>query len=122
LFDRLDEQVDRLLASIDAAANGMGMLLDLQLNQRAYLVSVVATLRAAHVHHRLLRDELRLGWSIGVDTPAAFWLLGLLAPIATAALAWRFLVAASSWVTRRRRGGADARRRVSGGRRHRPPL
>ena len=27
LFDRLDEQVDHLLASIDAAANGMGMLL-----------------------------------------------------------------------------------------------
>ena len=43
-FDRLDEQVDHLLASIDAAANGMGMLLDLQLNQRAYLVSVVATI------------------------------------------------------------------------------
>ena len=34
-FDRLDEQVDHLLASIDAAANGMGRLLDLQLNQRA---------------------------------------------------------------------------------------
>ena len=35
-FDRLYEQVNRLLASIDAAANGMGMLLDLQLNERAY--------------------------------------------------------------------------------------
>ena len=43
-FDRLDEQVDRLLASIDAAANAMGMLLDLQLNERAYVVSVVATI------------------------------------------------------------------------------
>src|SRR6202008_2935847 len=43
-LDRLDEQVERLLAAIDAAANGMGMLLDLQLNERAYLVSVVATI------------------------------------------------------------------------------
>ena len=43
-FDRLDEQVNRILASVDAAANTMGMLLDLQLNQRAYLVSVVATI------------------------------------------------------------------------------
>ena len=43
-LDRLDEQADRLLASIDAAANAMGMMLDLQLNERAYLVSVVATI------------------------------------------------------------------------------
>ena len=43
-FDRLDGQLDRLLASIDAAANAMGMLLDLQLNERAYVVSVIATI------------------------------------------------------------------------------
>ena len=43
-FDRLDQQVDRLLASTDAAANGIGMMLDLQLNERAYLVSVLATI------------------------------------------------------------------------------
>ena len=43
-FEQLSEHVNRLLASIDAAVNGMGMLLDLQLNQRAYLVSVVATI------------------------------------------------------------------------------
>ena len=43
-FDRLYEQVNRLLASVDAAANGLAMLLDLQLNQRAYVVSVVATI------------------------------------------------------------------------------
>jgi hypothetical protein len=43
-FDRLDEQVNRLLVSIDAAVNAMGMLLDLQLNERAYLVSVLAAI------------------------------------------------------------------------------
>ena len=37
-FDRLYEQVNRLLASIDAAANGLAMPLDLQLNERAYVV------------------------------------------------------------------------------------
>ncbi len=43
-FDRLDAQSDRLLSSIDAIGNTMGMLLDLQLNERAYVVSVVATI------------------------------------------------------------------------------
>ena len=43
-YDRLYEQVNRLLASIDAAVNAMAMLLDLQLNERAYVVGVVATI------------------------------------------------------------------------------
>jgi magnesium transporter len=92
LFDRLDEQVDRVLASIDAAANGMGMLLDLQLNERAYLVSVVATI---FVPLTFITGffGMNFGWMVDrVDTPAAFWLLGLLIPIATAVLAWRLLV------------------------------
>ena len=91
-FDRLDEQVDHLLASIDAAANGMGMLLDLQLNQRAYLVSVVATI---FVPLTFITGffGMNFGWMVDrVDGPAAFLLLGLLVPIVTAALAWRLLV------------------------------
>ena len=43
-FDRLHRQLDVLLGSIDAAANAMGMLIDLQLNERAYVVSVAATI------------------------------------------------------------------------------
>jgi hypothetical protein len=35
-FDRLEDQFNRLLESIDAAANAVGMVLDLQLNERAY--------------------------------------------------------------------------------------
>jgi magnesium transporter len=91
-FDRLDEQVDRLLVSIDAAANGMGMLLDLQLNERAYLVSVVATI---FVPLTFITGffGMNFGWMVDqVDTPVAFWLLGLLVPIVTATLAWRLLV------------------------------
>ena len=91
-LDRLDELVDRLLAAIDAAATGMGMLLDLQLNERAYLVSVVATI---FVPLTFITGffGMNFGWMVDhVGTPAAFWLLGILVPIATAALAWRVLV------------------------------
>ena len=91
-FDRLDEQVDHLLASIDAADNGMGMLLDLQLSQRACQVSVVATI---FVPLTFITGffGMNFGWMVDrVDTPAAFLLLGLLVPIVTAALAWRLLV------------------------------
>jgi magnesium transporter len=36
---------------------------------------------------------MNFGWMVDqVDTPVAFWLLGLLVPIVTATLAWRLLV------------------------------
>ena len=91
-FDRLDGQVDRLLASIDAAANGLGMLLDLELNERAYVVSVVATI---FVPLTFITGffGMNFGWMIdSIDSPVAFWVLGFLVPVATAALAWRFLL------------------------------
>jgi magnesium transporter len=91
-FDRLYEQVNRLLASIDAAANGLAMLLDLQLNERAYVVSVVATI---FVPLTLLTGffGMNFGWMVDqIDSPIAFWLLGFLGPIAVAAVCWRFLV------------------------------
>jgi magnesium transporter len=91
-FDRLGAQVDRLLASIDAAANGMGMLLDLQLNERAYVVSVLATI---FVPLTLITGYfgMNFGWMVDrIDSPLAFWLLGFGIPIATGVLAWRLLV------------------------------
>ena len=90
--DRLDEQADRLLGSIDAASNAMGMVLDLQLNERAYLVSVVATI---FVPLTFITGffGMNFGWMVDrVDTQAAFWLLGFVVPAATAALLWRLLV------------------------------
>ena len=90
--DRLDEQVDRLLTSIDAAANAMGMVLDLQLNERAYVVSVVATI---FVPLTFITGffGMNFGWMVGrIDNQVAFWLLGFLVPIATAALSWHLLV------------------------------
>ena len=91
-FDRLEDQVDRLLTSIEAAANAMGMVLDLQLNERAYVVSVVATI---FVPLTFITGffGMNFGWMVDqVDSPVAFWLLGFAVPIATAALCWRLLV------------------------------
>ena len=91
-LDRLDEQVDRLLTSIDAAVSAMGMVLDLQLNERAYVVSVVATI---FVPLTFITGffGMNFGWMVDrVDSPVAFWLLGFVVPIATAALSWRLLV------------------------------
>jgi Mg2+ and Co2+ transporter CorA len=91
-FDRLGKQVDRLLASIDAAANALGMLLDLQLNERAYVVSVVA---AIFVPLTLVAGYfgMNFGWLVDrIDSPIAFWLLGITLPLATGVLSWRFLV------------------------------
>jgi magnesium transporter len=90
-FDRLYEQVNRLLASIDAALNAMAMLLDLQLNERAFVVSVVATI---FVPLTLLTGffGMNFGWMVDqIDTPIAFWLLGFFGPIAVALLCWRLL-------------------------------
>ena len=82
----------RLLESIDAAANAMGMVLDLQLNERAYVVSVVATI---FVPLTFITGffGMNFGWMVDqVDSQVAFWLLGFVVPIATATLSWRLLV------------------------------
>ena len=91
-FDRLGEQVNHLLASIDAVANGLGMLLDVQLNERAFVVSALATI---FVPLTLITGYfgMNFGWMVDrIDGPTTFWLLGLVLPIATGALSWRFVV------------------------------
>ena len=91
-FNRLDELVDRLPAAIDAATGGMGTLLDLQLNERAYLVSVLATIFVPLTFVTGFFG-MNFGWMIDhIDGPIAFWLLGMVIPVATAALAWVFVL------------------------------
>jgi magnesium transporter len=88
-FDRLNGQLNRLLGSIDAAANAVGMLLDLQLNERAYLVSVVATIFVPLTFVTGFFG-MNFGWMIDhIDAPIAFWLLGFVVPIAAGVLSWR---------------------------------
>jgi magnesium transporter len=90
--DRLEDQVNRLLLSIDAAANAMGMVLELQLNERAYVVSVVATIFVPLTFISSFFG-MNFGWMIDrIDSPVAFWLLGFIVPIAAGALSWRLLV------------------------------
>ena len=91
-FDRLVEQVNRLVVSIDAAANSLGTLLDLQLNERAYVVSVLATI---FVPLTFITGffGMNFGWMVDqIDSPIAFWLLAFVMPIATGVLAWRLVV------------------------------
>ncbi len=91
-FDRLYEHVDRLLAAIDASLSAVAMLLDLQMNERAFVVSVVATI---FVPLTLITGffGMNFGWMVDqIDTPTAFWLLGFIGPVAVALLCWRFLV------------------------------
>jgi magnesium transporter len=91
-FDRLGEQVNHLVVSIDAAANSLGTLLDLQLNERAYVVSVLA---AIFVPLTFITGffGMNFGWMVDqIDSPIAFWLLALVMPIATGALAWSLVV------------------------------
>jgi magnesium transporter len=91
-FDRLGEQVNHLVVSIDAAANSLGTLLDLQLNERAYVVSVLATI---FVPLTFITGffGMNFGWMVDqIDSPIAFWLLALVMPIATGVLAWSLVV------------------------------
>jgi magnesium transporter len=70
----------------------MGMVLDLQLNERAYVLSVVATIFVPLTFVTGFFG-MNFGWMVDQGRhPVAFWLLGVAIPIATAALLWRLLV------------------------------
>ncbi len=74
----------------------MGTLLDLQLNERAYVVSVLA---AIFVPLTFITGffGMNFGWMVDqIDSPIAFWLLAFVMPIATGVLAWRLVVAIST--------------------------
>jgi magnesium transporter len=91
-FERLAQHASALLVSIEAAANGMGILLDVQLNHRAYLVSVVATI---FVPLTFITGffGMNFEWMIArVDTGVAFWWLGVAVPILAVLLSWRLLL------------------------------
>ena len=43
-FDRISDQVNRLVSAIDAAATAMATMIDLRLNETIYWLTVVATI------------------------------------------------------------------------------
>jgi magnesium transporter len=70
----------------------MGMLLDLQLNERAYLVSVLATI---FVPLTFITGffGMNFGWMVDqISTQIAFWLLGFIVPVAAGVLSWLLVV------------------------------
>jgi magnesium transporter len=76
-FDRIGEQVNRLVDAIDAAANAMATLIDLRLNETSYWLTVVATIFLPLTFITGFFG-MNFGWMVGeVDTQLAFWLLGV---------------------------------------------
>jgi magnesium transporter len=94
-FDRVGEQVNRLVEAIDAAADTMATVIDLRLNETSYWLTVVATI---FLPLTFLTGffGMNFEWMVGVvDTQLAFWLLGIALPVASVALIWRLVVRGS---------------------------
>jgi magnesium transporter len=94
-FERIYEQLNRLVDGIDATADSMAKLMDLRLNETMYWLTVVATI---FLPLTFLTGffGMNFAWMIGrINTPLAFFALG----VGGAALA-----TAATWVAVRRRG------------------
>ena len=81
-FDRIHEQLNRLVDAIDAASDSMAQLVDLRLNETIYWLTVVATI---FLPLTFLTGffGMNFGWMIDrIDSVAAFALLGVGLPLA----------------------------------------
>jgi magnesium transporter len=80
-FDRVGQQINRLVEAIDAAANALATVIDLRLNETNYWLTVVATI---FLPLTFLTGffGMNFAWMVGeIDTQFAFWLLGVGAPV-----------------------------------------
>ena len=94
-FDRIGQQVNRLVDAIDAAANAMATLIDLRLNETSYWLTVVATIFLPLTFITGFFG-MNFDWMVGeIDTELAFWLLGVGTPVVGVALIWRLVVRGS---------------------------
>jgi magnesium transporter len=94
-FDRIGQQVNRLVDAIDAAANAMATLIDLRLNETSYWLTVVATIFLPLTFITGFFG-MNFEWMVGqIDTEFAFWLLGLGTPVVGVALIWALVVRGS---------------------------
>ncbi len=76
-FDRLSEQVNRLVDAIDAAADALAKVIDLRLNETTYWLTMVATI---FLPLTFLTGffGMNFAWMVEqIDTQLAFWLLGI---------------------------------------------
>ena len=88
-FDRIYEQTNRLLGAIDAAADSMAKLIDLRLNETLYWLTVVATIFLP-LTFIVGFFGMNFDWMVDeIDTPLAFWLLGVGTTLGAALTGWR---------------------------------
>ena len=94
-FDRIGEQVNRLVDAIDAAADAMATLIDLRLNETSYWLTVVATIFLPLTFITGFFG-MNFEWMVDeIDTELAFWLLGIGTPVVGVALIWGLVVRGS---------------------------
>jgi magnesium transporter len=87
-FERIYDQLNRLIDGIDAAADSMAKLMDLRLNETFYWLTVVATI---FLPLTFLTGffGMNFAWMIGeIDTRGAFYALGIGGPLLGSALIW----------------------------------
>jgi len=87
-FERVYEQLNRLVDGIDAASNSMAQTMDLRMNETMYWLTVVATI---FLPLTFLTGffGMNFGWMVGkIDTEAAFLLLGVGGSAIAALLIW----------------------------------
>ena len=91
-FERVRDQVNRLVDAIDAAANAMATLIELRLNETSYWLTVVATIFLPLTFITGFFG-MNFEWMVQeIDGQLAFWVLGLGTPLAGVALIWRLIV------------------------------
>jgi magnesium transporter len=87
-FERIYDQLNRAVDGIDAASDTMAKLVDLRLNETMYWLTVVATIFLPLTFMTGFFG-MNFAWMVNrIDTPAAFALLGVVAPLASALLIW----------------------------------
>ena len=85
-FERIYEQLNRLIDAIDASRDSMAKLIDLRLNETIYWLTVVATIFLPLTFVTGFFG-MNFAWMIGkISTPLAFLLLGIGAPVLGVAL------------------------------------
>lgn len=87
-FERVYEQLNRLIDAIDAASQTLAQVMDLRLNETMYWLTVVATI---FLPLTFLTGffGMNFGWMIEhVESPAAFALFGIGGPLLGGALIW----------------------------------
>jgi magnesium transporter len=85
-FERISGQLNRLIDGIDAAGDGLAKLIDLRLNETIYWLTVVSTIFLPLMFVTGFFG-MNFSWMVGeIDTPLAFILLGIGAPLAGAAV------------------------------------